>query len=265
LLRRVDEPMDVVQFGGNCLLLDIEGTTSSISFVYDEMFPAVRRRLVPFLEASWDEPAVVEACELIARDAGHSSLAAWLGSLGRQEAQQALATEVLAQMDQDRKWTGLKALQGLIWREAFELGELRAHLYDDVVPAMHSWSAAGRSICIYSSGSITAQRLFFAHTRSGDLLPCIRDHFDTTIGSKREPDSYRRIAQRLQLAPAQVLFVSDVVAELDAAQSGGLPTVLCQRPGNPPVPSAHSHAQITSFAQIQLIGPAQPQDRPHDA
>ncbi|MFO0913204.1 MAG: acireductone synthase [Pirellulales bacterium] len=243
----------MISFGGRCLLLDIEGTTSSVSFVYDKMFPEVRRRLSGFLADGWEDPEVQETCALIARDIGFESSAAWLGTLGPTEAQQCVASEVIRQMDQDLKATGLKALQGLIWRDSFERGELRAHLYEDVLPAIRSWVAAGRQVDIYSSGSVAAQRLFFGHTIHGDLLPMLSYHFDTTIGSKRESDSYRRIASQLGWAPAEILFASDVVAELDAARVAGLQTVLCQRPGNAAVPLDHQHAQITSFAQIELI------------
>lgn len=240
-----------MEFAGRGILLDIEGTTSSVSFVYDVMFPLVRRDLDRFLAARWNESDVRAACEQIARDAGHASLADWLREAASPEAQQALVRdEVLRLMDGDVKATGLKALQGLIWDDAFTSGELKAHLYDDVPPALERWTAAGIDVRIYSSGSIQAQRLFFGHTTAGNLLARFSGHYDTTTGPKKEAESYRRIAADFGLAPHEILFLSDMVAELDAARAAGLATALVIRPGNAPTPP-HAHATIASFAEIE--------------
>ena len=125
-------------------------------------------------------------------------------------------------MDRDRKSTALKSLQGRIWEAGYVSGELRSHLYPDVRPALERCRAQGRKIAIFSSGSVLAQRLLFAHTPDGDLTPLIDGFFDTTTGPKREPESYGRIAAALSVPPAAVLFVSDVAAELDAARAAGL-------------------------------------------
>lgn len=239
-----------MQYSVRGILLDIEGTTSSISFVYDEMFPFVRRELAAYLETHWGEPDLITACEQVAVDAGHDSLAAWTGSDGQRAAVQG---EVLRLMDNDVKATGLKMLQGQIWKSGFQSGELVAHVYDDVVGVLQKWQSAGIDIRIYSSGSVQAQKLFFGHTREGSLLDLFRGHYDTKIGSKREADSYSAIVDEFQLPANQILFVSDVVAELEAAASSGLSTALCVRPGNAKVDGEHSHPVIHEFTEIEVV------------
>jgi enolase-phosphatase E1 len=156
-------------------------------------------------------------------------------------------------MDRDRKSTALKALQGRIWEAGYRAGELkgRAQVYPDVAPALSRWHAQGKDVAIFSSGSVQAQRGLFANTSAGDLTPLLRDYFDTTTGTKREALSYRRIAERLGRAPSDVLFISDTVAELDAARAAGMDTRLCVRspqPGAPAEPGAHR--VIHSFDEV---------------
>jgi len=241
------------------ILLDIEGTTSSVSFVYDAMFPYVRKHLTFEVLTNWEEPTYIAACEAIARDAGHDSLASWFQShrLRRDNplrAADVVCREVIRQMDADLKATGLKQLQGLIWQTGFESGELEAHVYDDVPPALEAWNAVGKDVRIYSSGSIQAQRLFFGHTIVGNLLGHFRGHYDTTTGPKKEAESYRKIAADFGLPAGKVLFLSDIVAELDAARDAGLGTALVVRPGNAAgqTSSGPPHAEVTSFAQLEL-------------
>jgi enolase-phosphatase E1 len=157
-------------------------------------------------------------------------------------------------MDADAKATGLKQLQGLIWRSGFESGELLAHVYDDVPPALTAWNAAGVDVRIYSSGSVEAQRLFFGHTIAGDLLLRFRGHYDTTTGPKRDAASYCKIAQQFALEPSEILFLSDVVAELDAARAAGMATGLVIRPGNAATTSSSdaAHPTIENFAQVEV-------------
>jgi enolase-phosphatase E1 len=243
----------MLNFTGRVILLDIEGTTSSVSFVYDEMFPFVRRELVGFLAKNSQRPDVVSTAILIGKDAGKSSLSELVGSddLVSPESQQKLAAEVLRQMDADLKATGLKQLQGLIWEAGFQSGQLRAHVYDDVAPTLKKWKAAGFDLRIYSSGSIQAQKLFFGHTIAGDLLPLFSGHYDTTIGGKRDAVSYQRIAQDIGCEPAKILFLSDITAELDAALQAGLQTGLILRPGNAPQTNGEQHPAVESFEKIQ--------------
>lgn len=227
------------------VLLDIEGTTSSVKFVYEVMFPYARRELDAYLSRAWNTEASAAACEQIARDAGGPSLAVWTGD---KDPLQAITAEVIRLMDADVKATGLKQLQGLIWRAGFESGQMVAHVYPDVPPALAAWRAAGLDLRIYSSGSVDAQRLFFGHTECGDLLPLFSGHYDTQIGGKREPASYTAIAQDWRLPPGDVLFLSDIAAELDAAQAAGMQTGLVLRPDNEPQPKGHP--RIASFGEL---------------
>ena len=243
-----------MKFSGRGILLDIEGTTSSVSFVYDVMFPFVRRELDQYLRANWGSPVLNEVCDLIAKDTGYESFDAWCGSGSeKSKGQQLIGKEVLRLMDGDVKATGLKALQGLIWQSGFESGEMRAHIYDDVLPAIQAWNNAGCDIRIYSSGSIAAQKLFFGHTVAGNMLHLFQGHYDTTTGPKKEAESYRAIARNFGLLPEEILFLSDVLAELEAARTAGLQTCLCKRPGNAEVEVGHDLPEITAFDQIELL------------
>ena len=243
----------MITFRGRCILLDIEGTTSSISFVYDVMFPFVRAELDAFLRDNWGDPQLAATAELIVRDATKAGKEAWQHmDPASQQAQFFVCQEVLRQMDADMKATGLKQLQGMIWKSGFESGQMQAHVYDDVVPALKRWHEGGIDLRIYSSGSVQAQLLFFGHSQYGNLLPFFTAHYDTKIGSKRESDSYRRIAEDAGYAPPEILFLSDVTAELDAATGAGLKTGLCVRPENPPSEGQSSYPVITSFADIAV-------------
>jgi len=152
-------------------------------------------------------------------------------------------------MDQDRKSTGLKSLQGKIWEEGYQAGDLRGEVYPDVPPALERWRRQGIDVAIFSSGSVQAQRSLFASTPAGDLTRFIRAYFDTTTGPKTAPDSYARIAAALERSPSEVLFLSDVAAELDAALTAGMQTALCVRtPGS--APSTGAHPVIHAFDQL---------------
>jgi enolase-phosphatase E1 len=252
----------VIDLASRAILLDIEGTTSSVSFVYDMMFPFARRNLEAYLASDWETDECHAACQHVARDAGHDSLTAWAEEAtkkqGREDDVAALQRrlvldEVVRLMDDDVKATGLKALQGLIWRSGFESGELKAHVYDDVPPALDAWCSQGCDIRIYSSGSVQAQKLFFGHTIAGDLLDRFRGHYDTTTGPKREAESYRKIAADFGVPAADILFLSDVAEELDAASQTGLKTGLLRRPGNAEPPADHGHDELTDFTEVQLV------------
>ncbi len=238
-----------MNFTGKAILLDIEGTTSSVSFVYDVMFPLVRRELTSFLEQHWENVDVQLAADQIARDAGHGGVEAWCGP-NSMDQKENVEAEVIRLMDGDVKATGLKQLQGLIWRHGFESGEMKAHVYPEVPNCMRAWKDAGVDLRIYSSGSVQAQHLFFAHTESGDLLALFSGHYDTTVGSKKESTSYEKIAADWGIDSAEILFLSDVVAELDAAKAAGLQTALCVRPGNAEVTESHEHNVIESFEAV---------------
>ena len=205
------------------------------------LFPYVRRECAAFLKAHCEEPATKAACERIAKDAGVASPAS----------QETIVREVFRLMDGDVKATGLKELQGLIWERGFLSSELRAHVYSDVEPALNAWRAAGMDVRIYSSGSIAAQKLFFGHTEAGDLLGFFRGHYDTTSGPKKVVGSYQTIAAAMGYPPSEILFVSDLTAELNAAREAGMATAKSVRPGNAVEPDA-GHTAITDFSQITL-------------
>ena len=219
------------------LLLDIECATTPISFVYEVLFPFARRRVETFLHEHGDEePVAADLRELERLRAAEA-------------AGQSIAEFVRWLMDQDRKDTPLKSLQGKIWEAGYRRSELRGQVFPDVPRAFRRWHAQGRDISIFSSGSVLAQRLLFAHSDAGNLAPFLRAYFDTTIGAKQESASYRCIAEKLDRQPAEILFVSDVVAELDAARAAGLSTILAVRPGNRPVSQPHP-ITITSFDEL---------------
>jgi enolase-phosphatase E1 len=240
----------VIEHAGRGVLLDVEGTTTSIAFVYDTLFPYARRSLRKFLAERAADPEVLAAGEVIAREAGAGSLTEFLRNAGAAGDLQALEREVLRRMDVDDKSTGLKQLQGLIWRAGYACGELRGHVYPDVPVALAAWAALGADIRIYSSGSVEAQRLLFAHTDAGPLDGYLRGYYDTRMGPKRSPESYRRIAADMGRDPAGILFLSDILEELEAARAAGLATGLVRRG---PGPVQASHSIVTQFSEVRLI------------
>ena len=234
----------MIVFGGKGILLDVEGTTSSIAFVYDVLFAYAKKHIADFLEQHAAEPAVAEAADALAAETQCD------GSLATPEGRSRLVLAALRLINRDVKSTPLKALQGMIWRAGFESGQLTAHVFDDVPPALEQWADSGLDVRIYSSGSIEAQKLFFGHTAAGDLTGHLRGHYDTTTGPKREQASYQAIAADMQLPPRQILFISDVGAELDAARAAGMATAAAIRPGNRPLESLYDHESLESFGEI---------------
>lgn len=232
----------------DALLLDIEGTVSPVAFVYDVMFPFIRSHLSTFLEARWEEPDVRAAVALVGKDLEVPQDISWPGGDSISDRQQVVIQAVNEFMDRDAKVTGLKQLQGLIWKDGFDSGQLVAELFPDVLPKLQQFRAASIPLYIYSSGSIGAQKLFFGHTSQGDLLEWLAGHFDTTSGNKKESRSYERICEAIGLPAQQIWFISDVVAELDAARQAGMRTVLRS---DSPV-SLSDHIQITTFDEILL-------------
>lgn len=198
------------------VVLDIEGTTSSLSFVKDTLFPFARQRLPAYV--SEHEGELAELFGEIRTIVGDPQLPA------------AQISQVLLKwMDEDRKITPLKTLQGLIWKAGYDSGELTAHLYEDAVQAMQAWHSRGIPLYIYSSGSVAAQKLLFGHTRHGDLTPWLSGYFDTTTGPKLEAASYAAIANRVKLPPRIMLFLSDHPGEIQAAAAAGLQAIRVDR------------------------------------
>jgi enolase-phosphatase E1 len=234
------------------ILLDIEGTTSSISFVYEVMFPFVRENLADFLQSNWGTEPLHECLVQLADDLDQTSIEQWLGEASDQNQQSIVESAVIQVMDRDVKATGLKQLQGMIWKSGFLAGQLVAHLFEDVAPAMRQWHHSGIDVRIYSSGSIAAQQLFFGHTVAGDLRSCLNGYYDTTTGAKQSVASYEAIARTFPCPVDQIIFLSDVPAELIAAKSAGMKTFLSLRPGNHPVDGNHDLNSIRSFAELQI-------------
>jgi enolase-phosphatase E1 len=225
------------------VVLDIEGTTSATEYVVETLFPYARARYGEYLsEHRGDARASTLLDDIRAQ-------------LNESDADEVRVVDALrAWTDADAKISALKTLQGWIWQEGFERGELTAHFFPDVVPALRTWHDAGITIAIYSSGSVDAQRAWFAHSPSGDLLGLVDAHFDTeNAGPKREPLSYERIAAALERPPAALLFVSDMRAELDAARAAGWRTVGVRRPGEPAFAAGvGDHDEIATFDQLDL-------------
>lgn len=249
--------LDIAGRDGRVVLLDIEGTTTPIAFVHDVLFPFARAGL-----SAWcrQHAATNDYREVVARlRREHASERAivetvpdWRDDTPGHEAA-SLQAYALWLMQRDRKSPGLKLLQGLIWEQGYQSGLLRGDVYPDVPPAMRRWRAAGIRTAIYSSGSELAQRRLFGSTAAGDLTPFIDGFFDTAVGAKEEPASYRHIAASLGVHPDRIVFVSDVVAELVAAARTGCRAVLSVRPGNRAQPGAETFAQVTSFDQIRVL------------
>jgi enolase-phosphatase E1 len=221
----------------DAVVLDIEGTTTSIEFVTDVLYPYARERLPNFVRHHRNEPEVAALLDE-AREAG----GVWND--------EAVVVRMCHWMERDQKVTPLKALQGLIWEEGYRNGELVTHLYPDVAPALRNWQARGLRLYIYSSGSVKAQQLIYGHTVAGDLTPLLSGYFDTRTGHKREVGAYRRIAEAVGVPPRRILFLSDVREELDAARRAGWRTIRLVREGSPGLAAAHRRA--TRFDQIPL-------------
>ncbi|WP_066095440.1 acireductone synthase [Xanthomonas massiliensis] len=225
------------------ILTDIEGTTSSISFVKDVLFPYARSALPGFVAAHGREPQVRHWLDAVAAETGAGDDAA-------------IVAVLQSWIDEDRKHTALKALQGMIWAEGYRQAAFTTHIYPDVPPVLRRWHDDGLGLYVYSSGSVPAQKLFFGHSDAGDLTGLFSGWFDTEIGGKRESASYARIAARIGVAPAEILFLSDVVAELDAAREAGLETVLLDRRQDYAQArtgeATHGHARVEDFASIAV-------------
>ena len=226
------------------VVLDIEGTTSSLSYVRDRLFPLASRRLPGWLAANRGRPEAEAILEETRRLSGRPEA-------GPDE----LVAILIGWASQDAKVPPLKSAQGLIWREAFAAGSLTAHFYPDVPPSLRTWWRRGLRIYVFSSGSVAAQREWFGHCPGGSLLPFLSGHFDTrNAGPKQEASSYRAIAATIGVPPGELLFLSDVPAELDAAAVAGWHTTLVRRGHGQPQPGGHP--EITSFAELRLRVPA---------
>ena len=220
------------------IVTDIEGTTSSIGFLHNVLFPYAGKRLADFVRERASEPEVGALLDDVRREAG------------KPEADLERLIELLLEwIAGDRKITALKSLQGLIWEQGYRNGDFTGHVYADTAPAFRRWAEGGAAIYIYSSGSVKAQELLFGHSDAGDLTPLIAGYFDTHVGQKRDPGSYRAIAGRIGLPADAILFVSDTREELDAAADAGMETMQIAR--DEPVRSGR-HAVARDFEEVVI-------------
>jgi enolase-phosphatase E1 len=222
----------------NAIVTDIEGTTSSLSFVKDTLFPYARAHLAEFVRSHINHPDIISVL-----------------SETRRLIEKALSTEQVIELliqwiDEDKKATPLKTLQGLIWADGYQKGAFKGHLYLDAAENLIAWKKQGLSLYVYSSGSVQAQKLLFSHTDYGDLTPLFSGYFDTHVGGKKEPESYRIIAEKIGLPPDELLFLSDIEDELDAAQTAGFKTVWLTRNSQPN--EVATHCQVRNFNQIKF-------------
>ena len=217
------------------ILTDIEGTTSSISFVKDVLFPYSKRKLREFVQKHSEDPEVQRI----------------LREVREMEPGDPIET-LLSWIDEDRKVTPLKELQGLIWEEGYKSGELKGHIYEDAYRKLKEWHDKGIPIYVYSSGSVKAQRLLFGHTQYGDLNYLFSGHFDTKIGNKKESDSYRKIAGEIGLEPEEILFLSDSPEEIRASAEAGMKVIRFAREGENEFIEDFPYPQVRSFEEVTL-------------
>lgn len=221
------------------VVTDIEGTTSSLSFVKDVLFPYARERMAEFVRSHGREAAVRKLLDAVQAEAG------------RPLSDAECVAQLLCWIDEDKKITPLKALQGMIWEAGYRHGDFTGHVYEDAVRNLRQWKEQGIALYVFSSGSVQAQRLIFGHSDYGDLTPLFSGYFDTAIGAKRDVDAYRKIAAAIGAPPGQILFLSDIKEELDAARAAGLHTVWLVRAGT--IEAHAAHPQVRDFDAVQPL------------
>jgi len=218
------------------ILTDIEGTTSAVSFVFEVLFPYAAKHLPDFVRQNAAHEDVAEQLDAVRRDTNQPNADV-----------ERVIDILLNWIAEDRKATPLKALQGMVWEQGYQAGELKGHVYPDAVEALKRWHQEGYKLFVYSSGSIQAQKLIFGCSEAGDLSPLFSGYFDTTSGPKREAQSYERIIQSIGLDASQILFLSDIVEELDAARTAGMVTCGLAREGA----ELAGHVTVDSFERIK--------------
>ncbi|CAI9295105.1 unnamed protein product [Lactuca saligna] len=241
-----------------CVVLDIEGTTTPISFVTDVLFPYARDNVQKHLEETYDTDATQDDIKLLRsqveddlKNGVANAVTIPSDEAGKQEVIAALVANVEGMIKSDRKITSLKQLQGHIWQTGFEKNELKGVVFDDVPVSLQKWHSSGIKVYIYSSGSRLAQRLLFGYSNHGDLRTYLSGFFDTTVGNKKERKSYVEICESVGVhKPSDVLFVTDVFQEAVAAKAAGLEVIISVRPGNGQLPENHGFKTVKSFSEI---------------
>ncbi|KAG7534127.1 Methylthioribulose-1-phosphate dehydratase [Arabidopsis thaliana x Arabidopsis arenosa] len=254
----VKDSQNEIEWPRRCIVLDIEGTTTPITFVTDVLFPYARENVGKHLNLTYDTPETQEDIKLLRAQVEEDLRQGVTGAVpiphadeGKEKVIAAVVSNVEAMIRADRKITALKELQGHIWRTGFESNELKSVVFEDVADALEKWHSSGIKVYIYSSGSRLAQKLLFGNTDYGDLRKYLSGFFDTTIGNKKESKSYKEITETLGMDdPSEILFVTDVYQEATAAKAAGLEAIISIRPGNAPLPENHGFKTVTSFSQI---------------
>lgn len=221
------------------ILTDIEGTTTSLAFVKDVLFPYAYEHMPSFVVENRTNPAVAKLIDEVRYEVNNPVLS---------------LSGVIEQLKQwirdDKKVTPLKAIQGLMWQQGYANGDFTGHVYPDAVAGLQAWHVQGLQLYVYSSGSVQAQQLLFGYSDAGDLTPLFSGYFDTQVGHKREIGAYQHIAQAIGIAPEHILFLSDIREELDAAQQAGMQTCALVRENQ--ATEGLQHPWVENFAQIDL-------------
>lgn len=220
------------------IVTDVEGTTTSLSFVKNVLFPYAREHMAAFVSDNADDPQV------------RQQLAAVCEETGRALTDEEVIRQLQQWIDEDKKITPLKALQGMIWKAGYQNGDYTGHVYEDAVACLKKWHAQGVKLYVFSSGSVQAQKLIYGYSDAGNLTTIFSGYFDTRIGSKREPDAYQRIAEHIGEPAGDILFLSDIEQELDAARRAGMQTIWLVREGQ--IDPDAAHRQVDSFECIRV-------------
>jgi len=226
------------------IVTDIEGTTSSISFVHNVLFPYAKSHIADFVREHRGNKDVSTQLNEVAE----------LSGCARDDTD-GLIQQLFDWIAQDKKITPLKALQGMIWEQGYKQGDFTGHVYEDVTPCLKEWNQQGIDLFVYSSGSVKAQKLIFGHTEYGDLTPLFKGYFDTRIGNKRDAESYKNIIEQIGFEPEQVLFLSDIEQELEAATQAGMQTYWLIREGDSDVSfekASSKYSAARSFKEIKF-------------
>ncbi|KAL1918686.1 uncharacterized protein VTP21DRAFT_2708 [Calcarisporiella thermophila] len=252
--------MNTIMDTYDVVVLDIEGTTTPITFVHDCLFPYVLENIEEFLEKNWGTDELKHYIRLLREQAEKDVEEKMENALpipletdtNSAQVKRAVIDCIRWQMSIDRKIGALKSFQGYMWKSAYNSGSLKGVIYNDVVPALEKWREQGKKIYIYSSGSVPAQKLLFGYSDKGDLLHYFSGHYDTSIGLKVERESYEKIAKDIGINPTRILFVSDNIHEIVAANEAGFQTAISDRPGNAPLTeeARQKHRVVTSFLQL---------------
>lgn len=241
------------------IICDIEGTTSSISFVKDTLFPYALKNVEEYLKANWNEDATKTVVAALREQAEEDKKAEVEGALtipagDSEDIIPDIVKYVEWQTSRDAKTGSLKTLQGMVWAKGYKDGSIKGHVYEDVSKALEQWTESGRKVYVYSSGSVEAQKLLFEHSEQGDLVKYLAGHYDTKIGAKTEKDSYEALLKNIEATAEEALFLTDVVAEAKAAKEAGLNVVVLDRPGNAELSEddRKEFTVVSSFADIPL-------------